>query len=240
MYDVFFKLTDLTPSKPDDREEVFREDVFREDFGTSAYGKGNGDCKFRTDVVDDDIGPPETWADPLWMESLPHQVRGKVDIWSIGCVFSEAAVWSRFGWRQLLEYRQRRQSQGDFLMNAKSKSVFHDGRHVLNIVTDTHEQIMKEARSIDQVITGILPMINDMLSEEATSRPTARQVLHKCRRVIKAVEAGDELPLFEEDDDDYDDEDIDEYEDEDIEDDEEDEDDDDDDDEDDVKTKKKV
>ena len=46
-------------------------------------------------------GAPETFRPDDDTPYFPVQVRPDVDIWSLGCVFSEVAVWSCFGYVSL-------------------------------------------------------------------------------------------------------------------------------------------
>ena len=139
-------------------------------------------------------GAPETFRGDDSIQPLPLQVKPEVDIWSIGCVFSEAAVWARYGWKRVLEYRRQRQVEGKRILQLDGEHVFHDGHDVLEVVQETHEHIKKKARDIDRATVEILPLLNDMLLNEEEPRLNAKQVLHKSRRVIKAVRAEFEVP----------------------------------------------
>ena len=112
-------------------------------------------------------------------------MRPDVDIWSIGCVFSEAAVWSRFGWNRVLEYRRQRQNDVKELLDLDGEYLFHDGHTVLRIVQDIHEHIAKSARDIDRVTIKILRFVDhDMLLNEDEPRYSAKQVFHRSKSVI--------------------------------------------------------
>ena len=143
----------------------------------------------------DCVGAPETFRPDDTMDSLPVQVRPDVDIWSMGCVFSEAAVWSRFGWNRVLEYRRHRRNEIMRLLDQDGEHFFHDGQDVLEIVQDIHDLMTKRCRLIDHVTVEILRLINeDMLLNKDEPRSSAPQVFHKSRRIIKATRKKFEVP----------------------------------------------
>ena len=106
----------------------------------------------------------------------------------MGCVFSEAAVWSCFGWYRVLEYRRRRQDEVKKLLDLDGEHLFHDGHDVLPIVQDIHEHIIKTARDIDHITIEILRLVNEeMLLKEGEPRYSAKQVFHKSKRIVEAA-----------------------------------------------------
>ena len=131
-------------------------------------------------------GAPETFRPDDEVKYFPVQVRRDVDIWSIGCVFSEAAVWSRFGWEGVLEYRRLRQAEVKTRQDLDGEQLFHDGRHLLQAVHDTHKQILENQRDMDLVTVEILRLLNkDMLLSDGKPRYSARGIFHESRSIIK-------------------------------------------------------
>ncbi len=136
----------------------------------------------------DCIGAPETYRLDDTTDTFHVQVRPDVDVWSLGCVFSEAAVWSRYGWDRVLEYRCRRQEEVKQTLGVDGEHLFHDGHNVLTTVQDIHEQITRRPRSIDHVIVEILRFLNDnMLLTEDEPRSTAQQVYHRSKSIINKL-----------------------------------------------------
>ena len=132
------------------------------------------------------IGAPETFRHDDKIAYFPIQVRRDVDIWSTGCVFSEAAVWSRFGWKRVLEYRRRRQAEVKDRQNLDGEQIFHDGRHLLQAVHDMHKQISEDRREMDLVTVDILRLLDEgMLLSEDKRRYSAKDVFHKSENIIK-------------------------------------------------------
>ena len=133
-------------------------------------------------------GAPETFRPDDGTQYIPVQVRPGVDIWSIGCVFSEVAVWSRFGWERVMEYKRLRQAEVKQRLDFDGEELFHDGRDVLQSVQDMHDNIRLEKRDMDLVTIEILRLLeDDMLLREHEPRYSAKQVFHKSRRIINAV-----------------------------------------------------
>lgn len=132
------------------------------------------------------IGAPETFKPDDKIPNFPIRVRRDVDIWSTGCVFSEAAVWSRFGWTRVLEYRHRRKAEVKARQDLGGEHIFHDGRYVLQAVHDMHKQISEDPREMDLVTVNILRLLDeDMLLSEDETRHSAKDVFQKSRSIIK-------------------------------------------------------
>lgn len=141
------------------------------------------------------VGAPETFRPDDSGEYFPVQVRPDVDIWSIGCVFSEVAVWSRFGWHRVLEYRRRRRAEVKRRLDIDGEDLFHDGRDVLQAVQDMHEDITDRPRTFDNVTVEIVRLLDyDLLLNETEPRYSAKQVFHKSRRIIKATRKNSGIP----------------------------------------------
>lgn len=167
-YDVYFKIADLSLCHFKPSEAQRPEDTDLDAFGTRAYGA------------------PETFRPESAIDPLPVEVRRDVDVWSVGCVFSEAAVWSRYGWKRVLEYRLQRQRELKKILTLDGEHCFHDGRDVLPIVLGTHKHMAGEPRTIDQVTIDILHILDDnVLLNENESRYSAKQLFHKLKRVIR-------------------------------------------------------
>ncbi|KAL8740664.1 MAG: hypothetical protein Q9190_006661 [Brigantiaea leucoxantha] len=143
----------------------------RDAFGTRAYGA------------------PETLqhrGGPL--PPLPGLVKPDVDVWSVACCFSEAAVWTRFGWDWVLNYRQQRQMEVKEILGLHGEHFFHDGQNVLPVVQSMHKYIAKEAREIDNITIGILRLLDEnMLLKGDESRLSAKQVYSRSKRVISVA-----------------------------------------------------
>lgn len=167
-YDVYFKIAKLSLYHFKTSEAQQPEDSNLDAFGTRAYNA------------------PEMFGLESALDSLPVGVRRDVDVWSVGCVFSEAAVWSRFGWRRVLEYRFQRQQELKKSLDLDDEHFFHGGSDVLPIVLDTHKHMVRRPRMIDHVTVQILRILDeDVFLNENEPRCSAKQVFYKSKRVIR-------------------------------------------------------
>ena len=125
-----------------------------------------------------------------WDEKLQKcnlKIKRNVDIWSLGCVFSEVATWVNKGWSQLAEYRNRR-IQEMMKSTGKMEDCFHDGKGVLDAVRQSHGDIISSRRANDPITPGVVNnIIGDMLLYEGKERSEAVPMYSKSRRIINAA-----------------------------------------------------
>jgi hypothetical protein len=119
------------------------------------------------------------------------------DIWSLGCIYSEAAMWIADGFKGLEDYRKQRMADTDRIL-FKGGDCFHDGERVLPSVVDAHKEIEDRLRRSDYITQDVLDsMVEEMLWEE--DRPNAKALWRKAEGVLSRARqrmgsnAGDEL-----------------------------------------------
>ncbi|KAF1953576.1 hypothetical protein CC80DRAFT_141675 [Byssothecium circinans] len=113
----------------------------------------------------------------------------KKDVWSLGCVFSEAAVWSVLGKKGLKEYRSERVTATvPRLKSTAYEGCFHDGDRVLHTVLDMHNRIRESRRRNDNVVHEAVTIIEDML-EEAHARPDAKHICERFSKILRNAKA---------------------------------------------------
>jgi hypothetical protein len=111
-----------------------------------------------------------------------------VDIWSLGCVFSEAAVWVVHGQDRLQAYRRMREDETKQIYDFKDVGCFHDGEMVLQCVGIMHEEVFDNVRQSDHVTKSVVKkMIAEML-DEVDGRPFVKQLWLKSQNVLKDAE----------------------------------------------------
>ena len=139
------------------------------------------------------IGAPEAHRMSENFSNLPLEVKRSVDIWSLGCVFSEVATWIGHGKSKVEEYRAQREKEVERKLGAGHGDLFHDGRGPLDVVIEIHRSIKLNGRTRDFITTKVLDgLVTDMLQQEKY-RPTAMQLSGKAERLIK--EAREELNM---------------------------------------------
>ncbi|KAK8134175.1 hypothetical protein PG984_006187 [Apiospora sp. TS-2023a] len=120
----------------------------------------------------------------------------KIDIWSLGCVFSVAATWVIRGCQGVLIYDQLRQNAIKELRNSQAKTIptaadaFHDGQQVLSAVTEWHEYLRASMRKSDTITPEILELIDTkMLQSAPQQRLGSRELVRKLRGNIATAKA---------------------------------------------------
>ncbi|KAL9131154.1 MAG: hypothetical protein Q9217_000855 [Psora testacea] len=135
------------------------------DLGLSHFKKNDS-----TEVMDKDTYGTRAYGMSL---KAPLHVRQDVDIWSLGCVFSEALTWSVYGRSKLLEYRRRRQEEFKECVGREAGDAFHDGHKKLGTVSEMHSSIKENRRVNDQLSPGIVELIDHHMMQQTGSRPRA-------------------------------------------------------------------
>jgi hypothetical protein len=95
-------------------------------------------------------------------------------MWSLGAVFSEAAVWLVEQHRGVKVYRRDRRAATSAINipEIKDTDCFHDGTRMLGVVRQRHTRLRNSFYRPHDVITGpVLTMVEDMLLD-AEARPT--------------------------------------------------------------------
>ena len=185
-YDCQFKIADLGLShfKPTISQATDASDL--DAFGTRAYGNGN--LRFAlSKSTNKCLGAPETFRSHKDIDSTPLPVTQDVDVWSLGCVFSETSVWAHYGWKRVAEYRRRRSQEIEDSGGGEGEHIFHFDGKLLDAVHDVHRDILSKIQVSDRVTRSILHgLVDDMLQHG--SRPAAKQCYEKSKRLIKEAE----------------------------------------------------
>ena len=121
-------------------------------------------------------------------ETCPLIVKQDVDIWSAGCVFSEAATWASFGHEKVREYRRRRKEEVRDRGGAHGEHVFHHEGAPLKVVEEFHQGIISRRQSLDAVTRPVLATLVGMMLQTTGSRPNAMTIHVTSKRIITDVE----------------------------------------------------
>lgn len=106
------------------------------------------------------------------------------DIWSLGCIFSEFAVWTTLGPTGLKDYRAACKAECQEAGSATA-GAFHDGRNVLQSVGIWHDHAINCKLPDDRVTEAILnQLVEEMLCEDGDARPNARQLKMKINKIL--------------------------------------------------------
>ncbi|KAH6674263.1 hypothetical protein B0J14DRAFT_35422 [Halenospora varia] len=142
-------------------------------FKFSNFGLINGDSEFvqrdshTYKAPEHDGSSSSTWA---------------ADIWSLGCIYSEAAMWIADGYKGIEEYRRQRMAESE-TTSFRGMDGFHDGSNVLQTVLDAHRDIEDRLRRSDYITKDVLDsMVEEMLWEE--DRPNAKALARKADTIL--------------------------------------------------------
>ena len=140
-----------------------------------------------SNVIDMCLGAPETYRSYEGGDSAPLQVTKAVDIWSIGCVFSEVAVWAHHGWKRVVEYRRRRSDEIEAKGGGPGEYTFHWDGSLLDAVNDIHQDMLRRTAVKHLLTRSVLDrLVDEMLQHE--SRPYAKNVFDRSKRLVKDCE----------------------------------------------------
>ena len=140
-----------------------------------------------SNLIDMCLGAPETYRSHEGSDSAPLQVTKAVDMWSIGCVFSEVAVWAHHGWKRVVEYRRRRSDEIEAKGGVPGEYIFHWDGSLLDAVNIIHQDMLGKSAVKDLLTRSVLDrLVDEMLQHE--SRPYAKNVFDRSKRLVKDCE----------------------------------------------------
>ncbi|KAL9077974.1 MAG: hypothetical protein Q9157_003098 [Trypethelium eluteriae] len=136
-------------------------------------------------------GAPETYRPDDVTESRERYVTQKVDVWSLGCILAEHAVWITQGKDGLEEFGRRRiEATKD--LGIRDTGCFHNGSHVLHVVSEKMEEVKDRTQKGDQITGKVIDdLICEMLWQEAKRTMSeslwtkASLVIHVARRDLE-------------------------------------------------------
>ena len=134
------------------------------------------------------LGAPECCRFTDSIEAYSLQIKQDVDVWSIGCVLSEAAIWVVGGFCSLQEYRRRRKMETESIPLLKDCDCFHNGENPLAVVLDLHRTLPYECRTSDYVTAVALSKIIKETLVASEARPTARFLYQRSQQILESAE----------------------------------------------------
>ncbi|KAL1880072.1 hypothetical protein Daus18300_001435 [Diaporthe australafricana] len=148
-------------------------------------------------------------------------VSQRFDIWSLGCVFSEAATWVALGHRGINLFQLVRKSgqlsndinaspgnsletgsstsdiDDNSLMGVQGLDRFHDGSKMSSTVKDWHTHVRQALRRCDPVTERVLEVVeNNMLQADPKDRGSAFEVAEKVRSCLASARGNAEKAGF--------------------------------------------
>jgi hypothetical protein len=99
-------------------------------------------------------------------ETLTYDFAPLIDIWSLGCIFSEAIVWTLLGASGVRQYRELRRVETGRIANfdkTEYSSCFHDGTKILPAVSKMHKEVKNGRLDEDHITEHVVTLIEGML-----------------------------------------------------------------------------
>lgn len=187
-YDCEFKLADLGLSHFKKHVPSQGEATDIDTYGTRAYGRLHSEILADFTMADGGLGAPECYRADSEIESVRFLVKQCVDIWSLGCTFSEAAAWVVHGKDGLSEYRRRRGMETARIQGFRDGDCFHDGLQVLATVTDLHKTLAEDIRARDHVTGATVEMVTKEMLIDSDSRTPAKSLSYRTKMIVQDAE----------------------------------------------------
>ncbi|TQS36500.1 hypothetical protein Golomagni_03046 [Golovinomyces magnicellulatus] len=129
------------------------------------------------------VGTSQTYeSNDCKADSQKYKFAAITDIWCLGYVFSQAALWVADGYKGILEFHKQ---LSDNLGIMGNKFIYEDKR-LSETIIDTHAEIENNLRRSDYVTKEILTtMVDEMLWDE--DRPSADVLAHRAHMIIAAA-----------------------------------------------------
>jgi serine/threonine protein kinase len=120
-------------------------------------------------------------------DEINYPVGSEVDLWSLGCIILECAVWISLGERGRLDFIEGRTAETDLLSDyAKSGrgDCFHDGRDLLRCVRGFGQHIRDHGRRDDEITSKMFNLATRELLVEKDKRQFARHIYSAMKSII--------------------------------------------------------
>ncbi|KAF2644780.1 kinase-like protein [Massarina eburnea CBS 473.64] len=168
-YDVTFKIADLGLSHFKTKVRHGEPIPTKDAYGTPMYSAP--ECCRLADLQQSSI-----------------LITPSIDIWSYGCVLSEAATWVVLGPPGRSDYEQLRKEEikreSPDLIPSGYGDCFHNGMSVLSAVNTMHKRLLERRRVSDLIIQGVTELIDILLWTDPRERYTATQLYKIAKRLV--------------------------------------------------------
>lgn len=111
------------------------------------------------------------------------------DIWSLGCIYSEAARWLKDGHRGILTYQQERQAETSQIHGFRDGDCFHDGEKILPCVRKCHRSSVRNLRAEDYITRPVIDVLVGDMMGNAQARSTAFRLYQRSRQLVTDAKA---------------------------------------------------
>ncbi|CAH0035327.1 unnamed protein product, partial [Clonostachys rhizophaga] len=131
----------------------------------------------------------QTYAPPEYVltDEIKRYAGSEFDLWSLGCIFLECAVWVSLGERGRLDFIKDRIRETDNRsdnMKSDRGDCFHDGTGVLRCVREFGQHIRDHGRRDDETTSQIFDLALRELLVEKYKRRSARYMYSAMKAII--------------------------------------------------------
>ena len=127
-------------------------------------------------------GAPESSRHADYLRRLPGYLPTAADIFSVGCVISDAASWVAFGFEGRNEYRELRTEMGSKVSNFEDEGhydCFHNAVTRSAAVDEMHDRIRKRCPPDDTITPRLLDLVEGYMLLDWKDRLDAREVFER-------------------------------------------------------------
>ena len=175
-YDGRFVIADfgLSRFRPRELLDQEKDNISRH---TPAYGTSSFRSKF-TDYI---AGALELYKRYTGNQKHQHGRKFSLDMWSLGCVLCEVAIWSAVGWEKLQDCRQRYQMDLN-IIRKYSRKDFDISRHIQGL----HKSLLRGPEPSNMVSAEVVKMVNEdmLVSLESGHCQNAKHISRKATKII--------------------------------------------------------
>lgn len=129
-------------------------------------------------------GAPECYRPDQYAQNTLLHVPQTVDVWSLGCIWSEAAVWFGEGWDGVRRFCDNRQQEVQTL-HMEDIACFHDTAKMLECVKHVLQNMASMASTEDdlsaQICRGLIP---HMLHPDGQHRLKSSDLLSRTQAIL--------------------------------------------------------
>ncbi|KFY93298.1 hypothetical protein V500_03785 [Pseudogymnoascus sp. VKM F-4518 (FW-2643)] len=170
------------------------------DLGISNFKRGKSG---RQDSADENTrgtrtyGAPESYRPGSTNMHDTLQEGQNSDIWSLGCIFSEAARWLKDGHRGIMVYRQERERETSKIPGFRDGDCFHNGEDILNCVRQCHKNSVQNLRPEDVITRPVVGGLIETMLTKAGARSNAYALYQRSIDLVKRARDDLETDILE-------------------------------------------